>query len=41
MIYLYADAAYGNAAGYGDADASAHNPSVQNSYEDGYGVPQV
>lgn len=33
--------AYGNAAGYGDADASAHNPSVQNSYEDGYGVPQA
>lgn len=32
---------YGSAAGYGDIDASAHNPSAQSSYEDGYGMQQV
>lgn len=32
---------YSSAAGYGDMDASAHNPSVLSSYEDGYGVQQV
>ncbi|XP_021769434.1 protein FLX-like 2 [Chenopodium quinoa] len=33
--------AYVSAAGYGDIDASAHNPSGQSSYEDGYGTQQV
>lgn len=33
-------AAYGGATGYGEHDASGHNPSGQSSYKDGYGVPQ-
>lgn len=32
--------AYGG-PGYGEIDSSAHNPSVQSSYEDTYGVSQV
>ncbi|XP_057970954.1 protein FLX-like 2 [Malania oleifera] len=31
---------YSNTAGYNENEASGHHPSGQNSYEDGYGVPQ-